>query len=296
MKPIQSLHSMAALSSTHIKLIQAELKRLGYDPGPIDGDAGKLTKAALAKVHELPAHWTFERKLVGFIQLKALKEGINPGPFDGLWGPRTENAFDQLAASAAITEVHWAANHIINRAFFIDQVKQSLFGGSISVKQMEGIDAILTFWQGEHPQGDDRHLAYMLATTYHETDRKMQPIEEYGKGRGRPYGLPDPHTGQTYFGRGFVQLTWKANYEEMSKLVGADLVNIPSLALDLGISTRILFIGMFRGIFTGKKLSDYFNATKEDWFNARKIINGTDRANDIANYAKVFYSAIAYKP
>ena len=31
---------------------------------------------------------------------------------------------------------------------------------------------------------------------FHEVDRRMQPIEEYGKGHGRPYGVPDPQTGK----------------------------------------------------------------------------------------------------
>ncbi|TOE35570.1 hypothetical protein CGJ43_25525, partial [Vibrio parahaemolyticus] len=57
-----------------------------------------------------------------------------------------------------------------------------------------------------------QYLAYVLATTYHETGHTMKPIEEWGKGQGRPYGEPDPETGQTYYGRGYVQLTWLANY------------------------------------------------------------------------------------
>ena len=52
---------------------------------------------------------------------------------------------------------------------------------------------------------DTRWLAYMLATTFHETAYQMWPIEEYGKGSGRYYGTPDPETGETDYGRGFVQ-------------------------------------------------------------------------------------------
>ena len=34
-----------------------------------------------------------------------------------------------------------------------------------------------------------------------------------------------------------------------------------------------------QGVFTGKKFGDYFNKTTEDWVNARRIINGLDKAN-----------------
>src|ERR1700722_20630129 len=87
----------------------------------------------------------------------------------------------------------------------------------------------------------------------------MQPIEEYGKGRGMPYGKPDPTTGQVYYGRGFVQLTWERNYKTMTDLLGVDFVNHPDLALELDNATNIMFIGMIKGLFTGKSLGDYFN-------------------------------------
>ncbi|MCF8277013.1 MAG: hypothetical protein K9J17_09775 [Flavobacteriales bacterium] len=284
------------ITSTHVKYVQTELKRLGHYLGPIDGDAGSGTKGALKMIAGLPASWSLEKKLVGFIQIQAVKAGLDPGPFDGIWGQRSLAAFEQLTQQAGAAVSQMAATQIINRTFFMEEVKASLYRGSLSAGQRQGLDAILNTWQAEHANGDDRHLAYMLATTYHETDRKMQPIEEYGKGRNRPYGVPDAVTGKTYYGRGFVQLTHKYNYASMSQLLGVDLVNNPELALDLAISTRILFLGMFRGTFTGKKLSDYFSAAKEDWKNARRIINGTDRAEDIAAYARQFYRVIAYKP
>jgi hypothetical protein len=51
---------------------------------------------------------------------------------------------------------------------------------------------------------------------------------------------------------------------------------------------------MTRGIFTGKKLDDYFNAKTDDWINARRIINGTDRASLVADYGHEYYAAISY--
>jgi hypothetical protein len=184
---------------------------------------------------------------------------------------------------------------MINRDFFFEYVRGHLFGGKLRPSQVEGLTAILDEWDRAYAGKDDRWLAYMLATVHHETDRTMQPIEEYGRGKGRKYGQPDPVTGQTYYGRGFVQLTWKANYEAMAKLLGIkDLVTKPARALEMGPATQILFVGMMKGTFTGKKLSDYFNPNLGDWVNARRIINALDKANLIASYGQQYYAAISH--
>jgi hypothetical protein len=182
----------------------------------------------------------------------------------------------------------------INRDFFFLQVRKSLFLGSLRQSQVNGLNAILNEWEAKYAADDDRWLAYALATTYHETDQKMQPIEEYGRGKGHPYGRPDPETGRTYYGRGFVQLTWKRNYEIMGGKISVDLLSHPELALDLANATKILFVGMIDGLFTGKKLGDYFSSTADDWVNARRIVNALDKAQAIAVYGHHFYSAISY--
>lgn len=183
---------------------------------------------------------------------------------------------------------------MINRPFFFDYVRGHLFDGRLRQAQVNGLNAILDEWDARHARKDDRWLAYMLATTHHETDRTMQPIEEYGKGRGLAYGLPDAETGCTYYGRGFVQLTWRANYARMGKRLNLDLVHKPERALRLDVATQILFLGMMEGSFTGKKLSDYFGPTVEDWVGARRIINGLDKARLIASHAKSYYAGISH--
>jgi hypothetical protein len=135
--------------------------------------------------------------------------------------------------------------------------------------------------------------AYVLATTLHETAATMLPIEEYGRGKGRPYGEPDPLTGQTYYGRGYVQLTWKENYAKAQDVVinvdtldtDVPLVMQPDLAMRPGYAAQIALNGMEKGWFTGKKLSDYLTDTRTDYVNARRIINGADKAELIAGYA-----------
>lgn len=197
---------------------------------------------------------------------------------------------------------------MLDRKHFFDSVRASLFGGHLTQEQVEGIIAILDEWEAGN-YCDDRHLAYMLATTYHETgkvmdgkmERTMQPISEVGKGRGRKYGQRIKMNGRPYadtmaifYGRGFVQLTWYENYQKAGLKLGNDLLHNPELALSLPVATKILFAGMMEGWFTGKKLSDYFNGGKEDWVNARKIINGLDRAELIAGYGKKFYAALSH--
>lgn len=161
-----------------------------------------------------------------------------------------------------------------------------VFGTSIKQGQVEGCEAILD--EAEKRKTPVRWLAYMLATAYHETAHTMQPIAEYGKGKGRKYGVKGKY-GQVPYGRGLVQLTWDYNYEkadEKLRLRGA-LLNNFDLAMKMGIAVQIMFQGMEEGWFTGKKLSDY-----PDYRSMRRIINGTDKDALIARYANAFEIAL----
>lgn len=192
---------------------------------------------------------------------------------------------------------------MIDRIKFYQGIRDNKLFKTISQKQVDSLDNILTYW--DHSGYTDlRWLAYMLGTAYHETGFTMLPIEEWGKGKGRPYGSKIKHSGvaytkpnKLYYGRGYVQLTWFENYELMSRLVGEDLLNAPELALQLNVAVKILFEGMTKGSssfgdFTGKCLEMYFNKTTEDWVGARKIINGKDKAQIIANYSQSFLTCL----
>lgn len=198
---------------------------------------------------------------------------------------------------------------MINRKFFFDEVRWSLFGGSLTQAQVDGMSGVLDEWEANHRNDDDRWLAYMLATIFHEVAKRMQPIHEFGsdayffrmydKDGERPAvakALGNTHKGDgvKFHGRGFVQLTGRDNYKRMSKLLGVDLIKNPDDALNLDVATSILFIGMRDGVFTGHKLADYFNPMEEDWIEARRIINRLDRAEMIAGYGRKFYAAISY--
>lgn len=198
-------------------------------------------------------------------------------------------------------------NQTIQRKYFFDTVRETLFNGAISFAKVQGMTALINEYE-RREMNDPRWLAYVLGTVYHETAFTMQPIEEYGKGKGRKYGSKFRINGTAYtepdhlfFGRGYVQLTWIDNYERMTKAAKRngytwDFVNQPELLLDLNISAWAAFHGMYNGFFTGKALADYFNASKTDWEGARKIINGTDKAKKIAEYAIKFHKAIELMP
>lgn len=187
-------------------------------------------------------------------------------------------------------------------AAFFDIVRKELFGGSLTQSQVDGINAILKAWD-RSGDGDKRKLAYILATSKHETANTMQPITEYG-GRsyfnkyepgtkiGKALGNTEPGDGYKYRGRGYVQLTGRSNYRKAGLKLDTPLLDNPELALDSVVSGMTLVRGSLEGWYTGKKLGDYINSAKTDYINARRVINGTDKAQLIAGYADAFEDAI----
>lgn len=180
----------------------------------------------------------------------------------------------------------------LDRKTFFASVRDSLFDRSLSQRQVDGMNAVLDAWDASG-YADDRWLAYCLGTAYHETGRAMYPVREGGRGKGHPYGVPGAD-GQIAYGRGYVQLTWAANYAKADKALGlgGKLVANFDLALDPATAAKILFRGMAEGWFTAFKLPDYLNDHLADYLHARRIVNGMDRAQDIAGYALHFFDAI----
>ncbi|WP_245504044.1 hypothetical protein [Lichenihabitans psoromatis] len=168
---------------------------------------------------------------------------------------------------------------MIDRAAFFDTVRASLFGGWLSSFQVEGMTLILDEWD-RRKLTDTRHLAYALATTFHETGAKMQPVREGG---GEAYLKAKPY--YPWVGEGLVQVTWEVNARKFGATKPGDCMSWP-------VALRALFDGMGQGLFTGKKLADYFGATVNDPVDARRIVNGTDKAEVIAGYHRLFLAAI----
>lgn len=129
--------------------------------------------------------------------------------------------------------------------------------------------------------------AYVLATAYWETARTMKPVREYG---GEAYLRQKKY--YPYVGMGYVQLTWKANYEKASKKLGVDFVAAPKKLLESRYAAPILVTGMKEGWFTGKRLADYITLSRSDFAGARRIINGTDKAASIAAIARDYDASL----
>jgi hypothetical protein len=192
----------------------------------------------------------------------------------------------------------------IDREFFFNTVRDELFSGGMAQSQVDGMNNLLNIWEADYAAANPRDgkmwLSYGLATVYHESAQTMQPIEEYGKGEGHSYGEPDGPYGQCYYGRGHVQLTWLENYEKGEAVFkekfdrNVPMVKYPHRMLEEETSAVILFEGMIDGWFTGVGLPDFFSAEEgeEDPYNARKIINGLDKASTIEGYYWQFKGAI----
>lgn len=149
----------------------------------------------------------------------------------------------------------------------------------------------------------------------------FEAVRELGKGKGRDYGKPvqvwDPHLGKhvnnVYYGRGLVQLTWLENYIRMNAEIRKyypdviadfeartgqifDLVLYPDQALDWKIAWTVASLGMRLGAFAKDpkfkqpaRFELYFPKTgPSDPVRARRMINGTDRNDEIAEYYQAF--------
>lgn len=167
----------------------------------------------------------------------------------------------------------------MNRNKFFEYARKAPFGGRLTTEQVDGLNRILDEWDNR-ALSDERWLAYMMATTFHETAYKMQPVREYG---GEKYLRSKKY--YPWVGEGLVQVTWEANHRKFG-------ASRPGQLLTWEKALPALFDGMVNGMFTGKKLGHYFNDKIEDPVGARKIINGTDKAQLIAGYYRNFLDSI----
>jgi predicted chitinase len=202
----------------------------------------------------------------------------------------------------------------MNRKAFFDTIRRrgsGVFGTALSQGQVDGCNTLLD----ATAHVTLTHRAYLLATAYHETARSMLPIKEtvmphhkdknpsdatviarldaaWAKGQmpqvKSAYWRRDSD-GRAWFGRGYVQLTHRTNYAKAGQALGVDLVGNPSLAMQPDIAARILVRGCLEGWFTGKRLGDF---QPRDYAGMRRVVNGTDRAEQIAGYARAFEAAI----
>ena len=203
----------------------------------------------------------------------------------------------------------------MNRSTFYTALRRrssGVFGTSLSQKQVDGLNAILD--EAERRGTSIFHLSSILAQAYHETGGQMEPVKEtvYASSKDRnpsdatviarlenafkagklPW-VKTPYWRDGWFGRGLVQLTHKANYDKFGVTKQS--------ALDLKTSVRVMFDGMEKGLFTGRKLSDYDYMLFVDppkpafkYYASRAIVNGDMAVNGkkIEAYGKAFEAAL----
>jgi len=209
--------------------------------------------------------------------------------------------------------------YTINKEHFINNYHR-LFGRKLTAAQKQNIFIIIEAFENDERMKSLRWLAYILATSKHESNDTFAPVAEgywikpeskrvsalyeyYRK--NNPAALktifPNGKNGTAYYGRGrVVQLTHNFNYRLASLKIYKDerLFSDPDMiirdaACDLGVTFR----GMLEGWFTGCRLEQFFplGSNKANWRSARKIINGLDKADLIAGYAMKFYDLLEWE-
>lgn len=213
--------------------------------------------------------------------LKAL--GYPVGPIDGMFGPRTRSAWAEFKADNHRSEPEWIGPD--SWALLQEEVLAiSTPGKTHDFTTKDGtVDAII-YECRQQKIGSANQIAYVLATTEWETARTFKPVKE-------AYWLSEDWRRKhlryyPYYGRGLTQITWLRNYLKYERILGIPLVKNPDLALEPNVALFIMVHGFKTGSFTGRKITDYINGDKADFYQARRCINGLDKASEIAELAK----------
>ncbi|MCE4545899.1 MULTISPECIES: hypothetical protein [unclassified Caballeronia] len=236
------------------------------DPLPLD----KLDDASLAE-----------------LQTALVMLGYPAGESDGMIGPKTRTAWAEFKADV----FQGNPDMIGPGAVAVLKDKLSAFDtAGLDFSSKAGTIASIKIGCQRHGIGLPAQVAYVLATVEWETAKTFQPVREafWNSEDWRRINLRY----FPFYGRGYVQLTWKNNYETYGKLLDADLVGTPDLALVPRSALFVLCHGFKTGTFTGRKITDYITDGKTDFIGARRCINGTDRASEIAQLASGYLNGL----
>lgn len=166
-------------------------------------------------------------------------------------------------------------------------------GEKLQAGQRDGLLFLLTSFENDEAMTDIRWIAYCFATIQRECGNTYQPIEEYGKGKGKPYGAII--NGHAYYGRGYTQNTWIENYKMLTRAWNKqhpdrklNFVTNPELLCVPEYAYWAMSYAMRTDAYTGVGLDEFIKGDKCDYLHCRKVINGMDHAAEIAKVAEWF--------
>jgi predicted chitinase len=261
------------------------------------------SKQNLRKVSVAVPSEKWDKELTSTVQ-RALAEFflLNPNDdVDGAIGPRTRDAwkFFQEATGQVLSDTidKTSAGVLLetlnNSVGLIGRVKVTL-QPDFEFRRKQSAANRASSAHSIIQAAQERHLtkaqiAYILATAEHESD-SFNTLEEYSKGEqyeGRA-ALGNTHAGDgvRFKGRGYVQLTGRLNYTKYTEITGLELVKLPIILMNRpALSVFVIVDGMMNGVYTRRRLDEFVNNQKQDFFNARQVVNGHDRADKIAAQA-----------
>ncbi len=282
---------MMLIGPDAVKLLQQKLGGRVDAVVPTGGDDSKPKPLKLTLLKQIRTDTRIDR--LNRDQLRELQTGLHRlgypvGDIDGLIGAKTRTAWAEFEKDV------FGGNKLSVGPVSVDLMQSKLdrIGGGRKhdFTSKEGtIEAIKWECAGQEI-GLKPQIAYVVATVEWETARTFQPVRE-------AFWLSEDWRKENlvyfpYYGRGYVQLTWEKNYKKYSEILGIDMVTNPDLAMEENVALFILIHGFKTGSFTGRKITDYIDASKTDFVNARRCINGTDHDEDIAKIAEKYMTAL----
>lgn len=239
-----------------VVLLQNRLRALGFSPGLSDGDFGAGTEAAVLALQQS----------YGLLA-------------DGVVGARTAAALGLPNPPAVPTAIPDVSVDIVSRMFPATPV----------VNIRKNLPIVLEALVG--PQLTEKPMVLVALATIRAETESFLPISE-GQSRfntspgGHPFDLYDnrkdlgnqgPPDGLRFRGRGFVQLTGRANFRTYGAAIGLgdQLVSSPDLANDAQVAAELL-----ASFLKSKEQRIKAALLDNDLKTARKLVNGGSNGLD----------------
>lgn len=176
----------------------------------------------------------------------------------------------------------------MNRTAFYNCLRHKV---NLTTQNVFGMERVLDY--AEAHSTDAAFLPYVIATGWWETSATMHPVKE-------AFWMSESWRRQhlryfPWYGRGLIQVTWEDNYKRIWKELGKEGPVNPAAFLDWEVAIPALFVGMEKGLYTGKALEDYIDKVDEsdpedlrEMIAARRIVNVQDKALTIGKLGLTF--------